>query len=362
MDRNSIYVVYGSSPKEMVLKILAKADIEGQWDKAAHIGIKPNLVVSKPHTSGATTSPHIVSAVIEYLILEGYKNITILEGSWVGDNTSRAFYTCGYEEISRKYGVPLVDLKKDGYFTCDVKGMNINICNKIRDVDYLINIPVLKGHCQTKITCALKNMKGCIPDIEKRRFHTMGLHKPIAYLNLAVKSDLIIVDGMMGDLDFEEGGNPVEMNRILMGRDAVLIDTYAAELMGFGIEEIPYIRMAEQIGVGCADLDRAHIIELNKDSRAKRINRTRKVERLSEYILERDACSACYGSLIHALERLYERGLLGSIKGKIHIGQAFKGKRGCGIGVGACAAQFDKSVPGCPPSAKKIVEHLERWI
>ena len=43
----------------------------------------------------------------------------------------------------------------------------------------------------------------------------MGLHKPIACLNKAIKQDLIIVDGIMGDLNFEEGGNPVKMNRIL---------------------------------------------------------------------------------------------------------------------------------------------------
>ena len=33
-------------------------------------------------------------------------------------------------------------------------------------VDFLINVPVMKGHCQTKITCALKNMKGLIPNSE----------------------------------------------------------------------------------------------------------------------------------------------------------------------------------------------------
>ena len=45
----------------------------------------------------------------------------------------------------------------------------------------MINLPVLKGHCQTLITCALKNNKGLIPNAEKRRFHTLGAassHRP----------------------------------------------------------------------------------------------------------------------------------------------------------------------------------------
>ena len=32
------------------------------------------------------------------------------------------------------------------------------------------------------MTCALKNLKGCLPDREKRRFHALGLTKPIAAL------------------------------------------------------------------------------------------------------------------------------------------------------------------------------------
>ena len=30
---------------------------------------------------------------------------------------------------------------------------------------------------------------------------------------------MVIVDGIMGDLDFEEGGNPVQMDMVLAGRD-----------------------------------------------------------------------------------------------------------------------------------------------
>jgi uncharacterized protein (DUF362 family) len=118
-------------------------------------------------------------------------------------------------------------------------------------------------------------MKGCIPNSEKRKFHTMGLHKPIAYLNKLIKQSLIIVDGMNGDLNFEEGGNPVQMNRILAGKDPVLIDSYVAQLMGFSIEEVPYITMAESIGAGTADLANADIIELNKDKGLRRLTPSR---------------------------------------------------------------------------------------
>jgi len=360
INKNGICIIYGDKPEQMAIKLLEAIRPEEEIDKKALIGIKPNLVVAKPSSSGATTSPEIVAGIIEYLKSKGHDNIVILEGSWVGDRTWEAFKVCGYEDLSRRYNVPLVDLQKDKYKSYEINGMRINICDYAAKVDYLINVPVLKGHCQTNITCALKNMKGCIPDSEKRKFHTMGLHKPIACLNKLIKQSLIVVDGMNGDLNFEEGGNPVQMNRIIAGKDPVLIDAYAAHLMGFSIDEVPYITMAEAIGVGSADLSKADIVELNKDNGSRKLTPSRRVQQLARHIVEDSACSACYGSLIYALERLDEKGLLSRLKEKLYIGQNFKNKRHDGIGIGACTSGFDKCVKGCPPKARDIVEFLEK--
>jgi len=356
---NGIRIIYGDNPKQMVKELLEVIKPEEEINEDTLIGIKPNLVVAKHSGSGATTSPEIVEGLIEYLKSKRRNNIVIMEGSWVGDRTSEAFKVCGYEELSKKYDVPLIDLQKDDYKTYELSGLKINICDSVVKVDYLINIPVLKGHCQTNITCALKNMKGCIPDSEKRKFHTLGLHKPIAYLNKLIKQNLIIVDGLNGDLNFEEGGNPVQMNRIIAGKDPVLIDAYAAQLLGFRLEEVPYITMSESIGVGSTDLANADIIELNKDNGTKKITHSRRVQQLSRYVIEDCACSACYGSLIHALERLDEKGLLNKLKEKLYIGQNFKNKQCDGLGIGACTSGFDKWVKGCPPKARDIVEYLE---
>ena len=362
IGKDEIRVIYGDNSKQMVKELLEIIKPEEEIDKNALIGIKPNLVVAKPSGSGATTSPEIVAGLIEYLKSKGRDKIVIMESSWVGEKTSESFKVCGYENLSKKYNVPLIDLQKDKYKAYEIDGLRIDICDYVTKVDYLINIPVLKGHCQTNMTCALKNMKGCIPNSEKRRFHTMGLHKPIAYLNKLIKQNLIIVDGMNGDLNFEEGGNPVQMNRIIAGKDPVLIDTYAAHLIGFSAEEVPYITIAEAIGVGTTGLINADIIELNKDNGLRKLTPSRRVQQLSKHIVEDSACSACYGSLIHALERLDEKGLLNKLKEKLYIGQNFKNKQYDGIGIGACTSGFNKCIKGCPPKARDIVEYLEGLI
>jgi uncharacterized protein (DUF362 family) len=214
------------------------------------VSIKPNLVVSRPANNGATTHPEVVEGIILFLMDFGIKKIKIIESSWVGDSTRRAYKNCGYEELARKYDIPLIDLKNDSCTVHSHNGYEIDLCDEALKTDFLINVPVLKAHCQTGMTCCMKNLKGCIPDGEKRRFHSLGLHKPIAVLNVLIKTGYCVVDGICGDLSFEEGGNPVEANRIIAGRNPLLVDSFCAELIGYRPDEIAYLSYGKSLGIG----------------------------------------------------------------------------------------------------------------
>ena len=74
-----------------------------------------------------------------------------------------------------------------------------------------------------------------------------------------------------------------------------------------------------------------------------------------------ESCSACYGYLIPALNQLQEEGLLGNLKEKICIGQGYRGKKGK-LGVGNCTRNFDRYLPGCPPTEQEMYEFLKKMI
>ena len=333
--------------------------------RGSRIAIKPNLVVPTPADQGATTDPALVEAIVAYLQAQGHKDIRIIEGSAIGYSTERAFRNCGYEAISEKYNIPLINLQKDAVAKISIRGIDIDICKEALAADFLINVPVLKAHCQTRITCALKNLKGCISDQEKRRFHRLGLHKPIAALGQALPTHWVIVDGIIGDLTFEEGGTPINMGRIIAGVDPVLIDTYVLQLLGYDLEDVPYVSLAAQFDIGSSELSRANIIEhFDGDTPPVVAQPANPIaERYRDYIDEREACSACYGSLIYALMRYEEQfGHLGKTV-RFAIGQGFLGKGdhadSDALGIGSCTkAKFKNHVPGCPPTAKRILDTL----
>lgn len=362
MKSNELLMIYGTEYKEMAKQLLEAADLAGRIpDAGSRIGLKPNLVSPSEASWGATTHPEIVAGTIEYLKEHGFENLVILEGSWVGDKTADAFEVCGYDRLVREYGVEFIDTQKDSFHTKDCAGMELEICDSVESLDFLINLPVLKGHCQTKITCALKNMKGLIPNREKRHFHGMGLHRPIAHLNVGIRQDFILVDNICGDLDFEDGGNPVVMNRLIAAVDPVLCDAYVCRMLNYETEEVPYLRMAEELGVGNADLSSLEIRALNEPEQENVVPGERKIVELQDAVEEVESCSACYGYLIPALDRLKQEGLLEQLDTRIAIGQGYQQKTGH-LGIGRCTSCFEHSLKGCPPTEEQMYEFLKDYI
>lgn len=354
-----IAVIYGDDCYAMTRKLLEELDAAAMIPAGASIAIKPNLVLAKAPEEGATTHPAIAAAVIDYLREHGLDDIFIAEGSWVGADTGPSARIAGFANLCEVMKVPFYDLKRDGFYRKTAAGISIEISKRIYDADFVINLPVLKGHCQTSVTCALKNMKGCISDKSKREFHSLGLHKPIAALNTLIPPQLIIVDGICGDLDFEEGGNPVQAGRIFAGTDPVLVDSYGASLLGYLPGEIEYIVLAKELGVGSILLEDARMVTMGEPTAGANAVSTRRLRQLGQHLEASSACSACYAATIHALARLEEEHLLGRLGEKLYIGQGWRGKSRDNAGIGSCCRGFSCNLPGCPPTALEVLEFIK---
>ena len=307
---SKIAVIYGKDIEKMTRTLMEKTMPE--ISRSSSIVLKPNLVTLSSPEEGATTHTSIVETVIEYLQDEGFKDITIAEGSWVGASTEECYRKLGYYSIRDRYGVKLVD------------------------------------H-------AMKNLKGCLSDKSKRDFHRLGLDTPIAVLNSILHPGLTISDSICGDLDFEEGGNPVETDRMMASTDPIALDAYASTLMGYTPEDIGYIR--EAIALGIAKSPEWEVEELSKPvSASAKPNGT--VKQLSAYTAPVEACSACYASLIRALKILGDEGGLRKLGNKkIAIGQGYR-NASPELGAGLCCRNAVKHAGGCPASAKDILEML----
>lgn len=349
-----IWQIHGVDAHDMTLRLLDACEAYRLVPPNGSVALKPNLVLAAAPEDGAVTHPGVVSGCIEHFRAHGIRNISVIESSWVGDRTLRALQTSGIGQVCEEYDIPFFDLKRDETVTVRTAIGDMSICRRALEADLLVDLPVLKGHCQTRMTCALKNLKGCIPDREKRRFHTMGLTEPIAALGAALRPGLVVVDSICGDLCFEEGGTPVRTDTMFAGTDAVKVDAYARSLMGLNPEDVPYIELAERFGGGQARWSDDDLILLNEPSEASGYCRpSGTVARLTRNVHEREACSACFASLVRALY-VSNRGS----DQEIYIGQGCRGKTLDGLGIGSCCCGATANVPGCPPTAEAIARML----
>ena len=303
MKQNELHIIYGRDGiANMAYELMEKMKV-ADLPTDTRIGLKPNFVIPSPSENGATTHPEIAEGILRYFYERGFRNLAIMESSWAGQrNTEEAFRICGFESLAKRYGAQFYDMKKDVSVELSVDGLTLRICRKpLLETDFLINLPVLKAHCQTSMTCSLKNLKGCIPDAEKRRFHQLGLTRQFACLAKALPTHLTVVDAICGDLTFEEGGHPVHMDRLIGGVDPVLVDSYGATLLGYDIKSIKYLPLAEKLGVGSTDLSKAVIYEHRTEAKGQSLFFPGDTSsRLGRDVIADPACSVCYGSLIHA--------------------------------------------------------------
>lgn len=382
---NGVAVWYGSEADPAVRAVVRALQPFAGLGPASRVVIKPNIVLSRKQWVGANTQPAVVEALIRLLHEHGVRNITVADGSGMGESATRAFSICGYTEIARRHGVKLLDIERGQFVEVPTRSdgpfSSLSLSRTVAECDFLINVPVLKAHCQTRITCSLKNLKGVLTSGLKSAFHGRDLERAIAQLGEVVAPDFILVDGTYGDLSSELGGNPVNIGIVAGGYDPLQIDCFAAQTLGYRPGEIKHL--AHYARVRGVDIDalRPVITELNRPKAAHTFETSvRGHESYRCDVSVGNTCSTCYANLLFALQRMSSLRLLDR-NDRIWIGRKPPLKDGGGKGrrimVGDCAigdfapgpgrsdevgaGPFDAAgrdavrVPGCPPSADAVV-------
>ena len=375
METNAVVSVQkGKTLKERLLSCL---DGLGGIHKLVPLGktilVKPNLVTDKPHSSGAITNPALLEVLLEELLKTSPREIIVGEGSATNYDTANAFKNSGIGKAAEKYGARLVDLQKDHYVQVPVpRGREISrvqVARTVLQADYLLNLPVLKVHSQTKVTVALKNLKGCISNAEKKRFHRLHLEQCIADLNTVIPVHLVVVDATLCSFSWEGGGDPVRLDTVLAGTNQVAVDTVAAPLLGYHPAEIEHLRLSAEHGLGPCDREKIKVLhqeKLEEICLPEQVTRGVKYHIPGLQVIEKGACTPCLGGLLAAQRRLHQEKV--SLPASVFLGQRLQEDdleeaADRVMGIGSCGARLtgkEKAVTGCPPEGWQVYEMLKK--
>lgn len=263
-----LVAIKGDDPVAMFDKAIESLGGMQKYVKSGQtVVVKPNIGWDASPERAANTNPELVGRIVESCIEAGAKDV------YVFDNTCNEWKNCytnsGIEKLVKDAGGKMVPGNTESYYhPVDVPGgkslKNAKVHELILDSDVFINVPVLKSHSSAKLTIAMKNLMGVVWD--RRYWHKNDLHQCIADYATHRPPDLNIVDAYRVMKQNGPRGVSVDdvvmKNSLLISKDIVAVDAAAAKVFGFEPEEIPYIKIADEMGIGTMDLTKLNINKL----------------------------------------------------------------------------------------------------
>lgn len=215
--------------------------------------IKPNLCYYWDCSTGYTTDPRVVAALID-LVREWYGDsveVKVAEADASAMRTRHVFPVLGYEKLAREKNVELVNLSNDVLEDRTVKvggrEMSVKVPELLLKCDFFINVPKLKVMRATTITCAMKNIFGCMGAPKKIVYHPM-LNEAIVGMNMLLRPELTVVDGLAA-----LGSHPVKLGLLMAGTDTFSVDWIASQIMGYRPSGIEFLKLAMMEKVGSTE-------------------------------------------------------------------------------------------------------------
>jgi uncharacterized protein (DUF362 family)/Pyruvate/2-oxoacid:ferredoxin oxidoreductase delta subunit len=237
------------------------------------VALKPNFLMASAADKAIITHPAFFGAVAK--IVRDHGGRVVLVESPAMESTKRVLRKAEYGQVLEALDVTVPsDGRKGVILNPDERRFRrFEVLGPVLDADVVINLPKLKTHGLTTITCAVKNLFGLIPGLEKSRWHMkapggeafaemlLDLNEALLYGMDGPKPILHLVDAVIGQEGNGPGpsGTPREIGAVLAGTSPVATDLVAADLLGFDYRAIPTVvnGMERKLGVSSfAEIDR----------------------------------------------------------------------------------------------------------
>ena len=232
------------------------------------VAVKINaLKAGDPHTQAYVTDYRILKAVLEKL--ETMHPGEIVVGDSVGTesygNSEYVFDQTRLKETAgpyyRNFNKNLKVLELDRPFK-----RKVAVLRDVVDADVYISVPKMKTHGLTIVSGSVKNNFGLLTGAQKAWYHYHSI-KPEVFAEILIEMyrvrppDLVIMDAIMAMEGYGPSSPEVRwVNKVLASDNGVALDTVQAHIIGFQVEDVPYLRLARDMGLGPTDLNAIEVV------------------------------------------------------------------------------------------------------
>ncbi len=349
------------------------------FSSQSKVFLKPNVCAPVRGNSGIVADPASVRALVAALRKLGAKEFIIGEDVTPGGDTRRCLEAAGYFALQNEPGVKILCLENEPRNLFPWRFGEIALPTYVHNPEFTyVNIPSIKTHFNTVITCALKNQKGLLDGATKKKFHIKhNLHTAIAELASVVSPALAFVDAVVGLEGDGPGtlGTPKPLGLFVAGKNQVEVDAVCARIMGIAPEEVKHLALAAEKGLGslAPEIVGEPLERCRSDFRRATPDIIRKFN--MRIHCADDGCSACNKAIADALRKMIKNprylpyaffhGFLGRLDFIVGKSAPIPKNHGVLLCVGNCTreralAENLPYVEGCPPTAEDILNTLFR--
>jgi uncharacterized protein (DUF362 family) len=256
-------VIQGDSPAQITKEaITAIGGIKRFIGKGDVVIVKPNIGWDRTPEQAACTNPEVVKALVELCVEADAKEVIVMDNTI---NPSRRTYArSGIANAAKEAGakVPYVNPHH-------LKKMNLNgewfkeweVYTDFVEADKIINVPIAKTHSLSRLTMGMKNWLGAIGG-SRNQLH-QGLDYAMVDLAKFFKPSLTVLDSYRILVrNGPQGGriSDTKLNKtVVAGVDYVAVDAFGASFFDIKPEELPYLKLASERGIGRIDLEKMRI-------------------------------------------------------------------------------------------------------
>jgi uncharacterized protein (DUF362 family) len=256
VDAAYLAIVHGADPAAITeAAVETVGGIARFVRKGDDVIVKPNICVNyQTYEYAATTNPTVVSTLVRLCLEAGASRVRVMDTPYTSDPET-AYRTSGIYDAVIEAGGELEVMSSVKYAQFDIPdGRDITSWPIYRDVveaDVLINVPIAKHHGSTRLTLGCKNLMGIIQ--RPNQFHR-NLHQRIADLSTRVRPALTVVDAVRILTAHGPGGGNLndvkKLDTVIASTDVITADAYATTLFGLTADDIGYIRLGAEMGLG----------------------------------------------------------------------------------------------------------------
>lgn len=256
--------------RDKILEGLSLIDFDSSLISKKRVILKPNLLSASLPEKAIVTHPEFFRATIQTVKALGGHPVMVESPAF--QPLDKVMKKTGYKAVVEEEGCEIAGTRdtKVLFHEAASRYRRFDLPKALFDADIVLNLPKFKTHGLTYITGAVKNLFGLIHGLKKSQWHikardkeafssllldlyevvTRGLQPPRRFIHVM---DAIV--SMEGDGP-GSSGSPKEVGAILLGEDAIAMDSLMVALAGLDRDKALTLAPGEERGLGTASLER----------------------------------------------------------------------------------------------------------